>query len=106
MTEGPRDDSAPFPAARPTPGQVSGFYNNPDIAERFNASRDLSPDVQVLWAELVLRHVPADGVRAVLDVGCGSGRFTGLLAECYPTATVLGVDPSVPMLSSARAAVR
>lgn len=30
----------------------------------------------------------------ILDVGCGTGMQTRLLAELYPDATVIGVDPN------------
>lgn len=35
------------------------------------------------------------GVR-VADVGCGTGRLTAALADAYPAATVVGVDPAEP----------
>jgi ubiquinone/menaquinone biosynthesis C-methylase UbiE len=47
----------------------------------------------------LLFHLPARGDRA-LDLGCGSGVQTGLLAERY--GEVLAVDLSTPMLDLAR----
>ena len=41
-------------------------------------------------------------VKSVVDVGCGTGRFTGILAERYPEAQVLGLDSSENMLTAAR----
>jgi len=41
---------------------------------------------------------PAPAIRRVLDLGCGTGRFTGLLADLYGTA-VIGVEPSHGMLA-------
>jgi SAM-dependent methyltransferase len=41
---------------------------------------------------------PAPAIRRVLDLGCGTGRFTGLLADLYGTA-VIGVEPSRAMLA-------
>ena len=52
----------------------------------------------------LLARVAADGPRAVVDLGCGAGNVTRLLARRWPGASVVGVDNSEPMLSKARAA--
>ncbi|MFU8878146.1 MAG: methyltransferase domain-containing protein [Wenzhouxiangellaceae bacterium] len=39
---------------------------------------------------------------AVVDAGCGPGRFAHRLAECYPQARVLALDFSTAMLDQAR----
>ena len=59
--------------------------------ERTRPSRDLAAQVEV----------PAGG--AVLDVGCGPGNSTAVLAERFPGADVTGVDVSADMLARARA---
>src|SRR5438128_644639 len=41
---------------------------------------------------------PALEIRRVVDLGCGTGRFTGLLADLYGTS-VVGVEPSHKMLA-------
>lgn len=38
----------------------------------------------------------------LLDAGCGTGALLGLLANAYPTAQLLGVDPVPEMLAVAR----
>jgi ubiquinone/menaquinone biosynthesis C-methylase UbiE len=45
--------------------------------------------------------VPPDDVRLVIDVGCGTGRFTRFLETCFD-ASAIGVDPSDAMLDRAR----
>lgn len=52
-------------------------------------------------AELLAR-VPLDHPRRVLDVGCGPGNSTELLAARYPRAAVLGIDSSPEMIEAAR----
>jgi trans-aconitate 2-methyltransferase len=47
--------------------------------------------------------VVADGER-VLDVGCGDGYVTRMLASRVPHGSVLGVDPSPRMVATARSA--
>ena len=41
---------------------------------------------------------PGPEIRRVVDLGCGTGRFTGLLADVYGTS-VVGVEPSSRMLA-------
>ncbi len=40
----------------------------------------------------------------VIDLGCGAGNVTALLAQRFPTAEVIGIDASESMLAKARAA--
>ncbi|MDP5070647.1 MAG: methyltransferase domain-containing protein [Congregibacter sp.] len=55
-------------------------------------------------AEALMEHAQIDDARAVLDVGCGGGSETLMLAERLGAdACVLGVDVSAPLLEVARA---
>src|SRR5689334_12408191 len=76
------------------------FYSQPDIAARFNRSRGLPPDVEAGWAELI-RNRAGRAPGLVVDLGCGTGRFTGVLARTLG-GTVVGLDPSIQMLAAAR----
>lgn len=54
-------------------------------------------------AEELMAHAAIKGSRAVVDVGCGGGSETVLLADHLgPQAKVLGVDISAPLLDVAR----
>jgi trans-aconitate 2-methyltransferase len=56
------------------------------------------------FLELLLRvdaAFGAGGPSYVVDLGCGPGPLTRLLADRWPTATVLGVDSSPEMVDSA-----
>ncbi|QXL85038.1 trans-aconitate 2-methyltransferase [Comamonas sp. NLF-1-9] len=55
-------------------------------------------------AELLAR-VPLVSVREVVDLGCGPGTSTALLAQRYAGARVLGLDSSAAMIERARALV-
>jgi len=53
-------------------------------------------------AELLAR-VPGHPRRRIVDLGCGPGNSTQLLAERYPEGEIVGLDASPDMLASARA---
>lgn len=59
--------------------------------ERTQPSRDLAMRIEV------------DSPRSVLDLGCGPGNSTAVLAERFPGARVVGGDNSDQMLQMARA---
>ena len=53
------------------------------------------------FMELVGR-VACENPRTVVDLGCGPGNLTGLLAHRWPDATVTGLDSSPEMIAKAR----
>ena len=53
------------------------------------------------FVELVAR-VGADAPAEVVDLGCGAGNLTGLLAERWPDARVVGLDSSPEMIAAAQ----
>jgi trans-aconitate 2-methyltransferase len=50
----------------------------------------------------LLARVRHPGPRLVVDLGCGPGNNTELIAERWPQARVLGVDSSPDMIAAAR----
>lgn len=72
---------------------------------------DWSPDQYLRFAEPRLRPAldllaRAGGTpRRVVDLGCGPGNATALLARRWPDAQVTGIDDSAAMLAQARAAL-
>lgn len=75
-------------------------YDRTTIAKTYDAARGYSPEVLRLWLDLVAAAVPRD-VALIVDVGCGTGRFSRPLAERFDTR-VIGIDPSQNMLEIAR----
>ncbi len=53
------------------------------------------------FVELVAR-VAAEAPATVVDLGCGPGNLTGLLADRWPDAVVTGLDSSAEMIAAAR----
>lgn len=77
-------------------------YNDTDIAERYDRGRKLQPGMADLWLDHVGAHLPKRGIESVVDLGCGTGRFTRTLADRFDADTV-GIDPSQKMLDVAQA---
>ena len=50
----------------------------------------------------LLAALPPIDARAVIDLGCGPGNSTEVLAACYPQAAVSGIDSSSDMIEAAR----
>jgi ubiquinone/menaquinone biosynthesis C-methylase UbiE len=89
---------------QPVPDPDKRFYARDDIAERYDRSRALPPDVELQWSDLIAAHVGFVPEVSV-DLGCGTGRFTRILASAF-RGRVVGVDPSLPMLRAAAASLR
>lgn len=53
--------------------------------------------------DLVAR-IALDAPSRIVDLGCGPGNSTDILAQRWPTATLVGVDSSADMIASARQA--
>ncbi|MCB1019566.1 MAG: methyltransferase [Acidobacteria bacterium] len=70
------------------------------------ASRRLAVLARVFRSstEAFLRDAPLDGARRALDLGCGPGHTTRLLAELLPRARVMGLDLSPDFLAESASA--
>jgi len=76
-------------------------YDKTDIARTYQRARDHGPDFLRQWMDEVKRHLEGHDVQAILDLGCGTGRFSEGLATRLD-ANVIGIDPSIKMLQEAK----
>ena len=76
-------------------------YDQSDIHRCYDRSRELPPHTERLWMEAIAEHVSADSIGTIVDLGCGTGRFTKGLSKHF-SAGVLGIDPSRKMLAVAQ----
>jgi SAM-dependent methyltransferase len=79
-------------------------YDKTRIPETYRVGRQLPPETMQLWLDAIAEYlVPERNVETViLDLGCGTGRFSVPLAERFGAA-VIGVEPSEKMRSEALA---
>lgn len=77
-------------------------YDSTDIPLHYDRARDHGPEVQQLWMNVVASCVGQQRLTTILDLGCGTGRFSESLAAHF-NADVVGIDPSKKMLDQAQA---
>jgi ubiquinone/menaquinone biosynthesis C-methylase UbiE len=74
-------------------------YDRTPIPELYAQARRLPGDAMAVWSDAVREMQPPDpAIRRILDLGCGTARFTAMLGNVYG-ARVIGVDPSQRMLA-------
>ena len=80
-------------------------YDATDIPVAYDLGRDHGPEVLDLWMKVVSSHVEGERIDTILDLGCGTGRFSEALAVRFD-AKVIGIDPSKKMLEQAQRKLR
>jgi ubiquinone/menaquinone biosynthesis C-methylase UbiE len=76
-------------------------YDLTEIPSGYDRSRDHGPEFLDLWMRAIEPYLHGLDVKRILDLGCGTGRFSEALAVHF-NAEVVGIDPSVKMLDRAR----
>lgn len=76
-------------------------YDATDIPVAYDLGRNHGPEVLDLWMNVVSSYVAGRNINTILDLGCGTGRFSEALAVRFE-AEVVGIDPSTKMLEQAR----
>jgi ubiquinone/menaquinone biosynthesis C-methylase UbiE len=76
-------------------------YDQSGIATTYDEARALTPARRRRWQRLLSAHVDRTAISLVVDLGCGTGRFSEMLATELG-ARVIGLDPSEKMIDQAR----
>ena len=76
-------------------------YDKTNMAAVYDSGREYNPETLQQWLDLFSAHVPKEDVSRVVDLGCGTGRYSNPLADHFE-ADVIGIDPSEKMLGEAR----
>ena len=76
-------------------------YDRTEIPAAYDKARALAPKTRRLWQDLLSVHVDRTRISLVVDLGCGTGRFSELLAAHFGVQ-VVGIDPYHKMLKQAR----
>lgn len=72
-------------------------------AHRWNAEDyAANSSAQYDWGRALLERIPLQGHEHILDLGCGDGKLTALLAARVPQGAVTGIDSSPDMLALAQ----
>lgn len=82
-------------------GAVTMDYDKTNIAAVYDSARGYNPEILQQWLDLFSAYVPKDGVSRIVDLGCGTGRFSEPLSVHFE-ADVIGLDPSEKMLEETR----
>jgi len=75
-------------------------YDRTNLPANYDRGRDLAPEVLDLWMRALAGHLQGRTIIRILDLGCGTGRFSPVLAA-YFGVEVTGIDPSMKMLERA-----
>jgi ubiquinone/menaquinone biosynthesis C-methylase UbiE len=76
-------------------------YDQTEMPAAYDAGRGYPPGVLAYWLDVISQSVPKGSVAEILDLGCGTGRYSNALADYYG-ASVTAIDPSEKMLAEAR----
>jgi ubiquinone/menaquinone biosynthesis C-methylase UbiE len=76
-------------------------YDKGNIPSSYDAGRSYAPAVLALWLDRISRCASSGAVSRILDLGCGTGRYSAALVNHFD-AHVIAIDRSAKMLAEAR----
>jgi len=79
---------------------MESAYTEIETAHRYDSARSLPSQTKILWLDALKSSIPEQEIRKILDLGCGTGRFSAALGKAFE-CSVVGVEPSSAMLNVA-----
>jgi ubiquinone/menaquinone biosynthesis C-methylase UbiE len=76
-------------------------YDKSDIASIYDEARATTPEGLGQWLDLLSTHLDRNAISLIIDLGCGTGRFSEPLAARFGVR-VIATDTSQTMLDQAR----
>jgi ubiquinone/menaquinone biosynthesis C-methylase UbiE len=76
-------------------------YDQTQIPATYDKARALPTEAVRLWQDLLSVHLDRASISLVIDLGCGTGRFSELLAAHFGVK-VIAIDPSQKMVEQVR----
>jgi len=76
-------------------------YDKSNIASIYDEARAITPEGLGQWLDLLSTHLDPNTISLIIDLGCGTGRFSEPLAARFGVR-VIATDPSQTMLERAR----
>jgi len=84
------------------PDSIRAAYESTDAYDVRARTHELYSVAEGSWPEWLLQQAPRNGIRSVLDVGCGTGGFLRQLAAASIGDRWLGIDQSEAMVKKAQ----
>ena len=83
---------------------MSFNYDQTDIHLNYDTARKLPGETLKLWMDTISKYVHRDSIKIIVDLGCGTARFTAALSSHF-SARVYGIEPSRNMLMEAKKSI-
>jgi len=80
---------------------MSKIYQKNNQAKSYDKARLMPNNTMHMWIDVLVALVPPNTIKNILDLGCGTGRFSFMLSEKYD-AMITAIDPSIPMLNKGK----
>ncbi|MGD9201394.1 MAG: methyltransferase [Chitinispirillia bacterium] len=71
---------------------MTKLYNSKKAADIYNKSRQIPESTMDQWMDFLIASVPKREINTILDLGCGTGRFSYALSKRYSRHDVAYID--------------
>jgi ubiquinone/menaquinone biosynthesis C-methylase UbiE len=58
-------------------------YDQTELPTNYDRARGLSDAVLTMWLDRLKAYIPISQIFEIIDLGCGTGRFSAALAEGF-----------------------